>query len=286
MQKGKPTTAGSKILEGFTAPFDAEVISRLDEQTERAALSEFGLGSPGELPSPMLCSDVFGHIRRQADKQGLCYIRPAYGTVSRYGLIPTAPSMDQIGVVAQTPGEGFALLEKISGCDDKDGAMLRGDAQCAPETAPVAPQPGGDLVCCADICEQVLYILAYAEISSSVSRYDGIKYGRRAAGQDVRGLNSLYLKTRTEGFGSEAKLAAVVGAMVLSQAYYEKYYEKAMKIRRLIKEAVRFGEAGITEVPVESHLAVLCGLPSVTFNGKQLLAAAEGIDALKKAVGV
>ncbi|MCL2480037.1 MAG: hypothetical protein FWF22_11065, partial [Treponema sp.] len=89
MQKGAAASAGSKILENFTAPFSAAVIDRITDDTRRVKLAEFGMADPGELPgSPMLCNDIFGHIRSRAAKQGLCYIRPTYGTVSRFGLIP------------------------------------------------------------------------------------------------------------------------------------------------------------------------------------------------------
>jgi aspartyl-tRNA(Asn)/glutamyl-tRNA(Gln) amidotransferase subunit A len=213
MQKGLPAAAGSKILENFIAPFDAEVITRLNEKTERVKLSEFGMGEPGELPSPLLCNDIFGHIRRQADKQGLCYIRPEYGTVSRYGLIPAACSMDQIGIVAANPAEGFALLEKITGCDSKDGAMQYESARRA--SGDVTPRRVNITPAYADMQNQVLHILAYAEFSNNISRYDGIKFGFRS--QSAKNLESLYTNTRTEGFGLDAKLTAIMGAFVITK---------------------------------------------------------------------
>ena len=124
---------------------------------------------------------------------------------------------------------------------------------------------------------QILQILAYAEISCNLSRYDGVKFGRRAA--QYKNLDELYLNTRTECFGNEAKLAAVMGCMLLSQDYYTQYYEKAMKSRRLVKESLLFDTYDILELPVESPLAVLAGLPSLSFvkNGKavQLMADAK-----------
>ncbi|MCL2003710.1 MAG: amidase family protein [Oscillospiraceae bacterium] len=271
MRKGFPATAGSKMLENFIAPFTAEVLTRLDEPAERAVLSEFGLSAPGELPSPLLCNDVFGHVRRQAAKQGLCYLRPTYGTVSRYGLIPTACSMDQIGVAAKTPSEAFALLDKIRCGDD-----------CRPPAAP--PRRAAVTPPYADVYDSVLHILAYAEISANISRYDGVKFGFRAEG--YTDLDSLYTKTRTEGFGLEAKLSAMMGCLVLSREYYEIYYEKALKIRAAVKSALSFDEYDILELPVESHLAVLCGLPSLTVDGVQLAADAGGEAWLRKAVGL
>ena len=266
-QKGQPV--GLEILEGFKAPFDAEVITRLNEPTERVVLSEFGLTAPSELPSPLLCNDVFGHIRRQTDAQGGCYLRPTYGTVSRYGLVQTAASMDQVGIFAKTPSEAFELLEKI------------GDTtSCPPASAPrraKAALPYSD-----EVCNAVFHILAYAEMSANLSRYDGIKFGFRAEG--YRGLQELYTKTRGEGFSLQTKFAAIFGCMMLSQDYYSKYYEKALKTRCLIKESLKFDNYDILEVPPESHLAVLCGLPSLTVNGVQLIAGAGNESVLRKAV--
>ena len=278
MQKGKPAAAGSKMLENFIAPFDATVVTRLNEDTQRIALGEFGLEAPGELPgAPLLCNDVFGHVRIQTAKQGLCYIRPAYGTVSRYGLVPAAASMDQIGVVCKDPVEGFSLLSAIAGHDEKDGAMFPEKRYTynktgqTPKISRAAPAYG-------DVYAQVTAILAYAEISNNISRYDGVKFGYRAP--DCKGLESLYTKTRTEAFGLEAKLAAVMGCLLLSQDNYTKYYKKALKIRRVIKKSLRFDEHDVIVLPPESHLAVLCGLPSLTFGGVQLAANVKNEGAL------
>ena len=82
MQKACVASAGSRILDNFRSPFDATILSRLGEKTERVKLAEFGLSDPGTLPgSPLLCSDIFGHVRQRAAEQGLCCIRPTYGTV-------------------------------------------------------------------------------------------------------------------------------------------------------------------------------------------------------------
>jgi aspartyl-tRNA(Asn)/glutamyl-tRNA(Gln) amidotransferase subunit A len=130
-----------------------------------------------------------------------------------------------------------------------------------------------------------MYILCCAEISNNINRYDGIKFGHRARG--FKNIDDLYVKTRTEGFGLETKFAAIMGAMVLSEGHYASYYENAMKIRRLIKESLRFDEydiivlpCKISEDPYENlalySLAALVGLPSVSFmykgSGIQLIA--------------
>jgi aspartyl-tRNA(Asn)/glutamyl-tRNA(Gln) amidotransferase subunit A len=274
MRKGEPATAGSRILEGFKAPFDAEIITRLPQETRGVVLGEFGLEPPlGDLPAPLLCNDIFGYVRKQAAERGLCHIRPTYGTVSRYGLIPAACSMDQIGVLCGNPDEGFALLARIAGHDPKDGAML-------PQKSYSYQKPEGfkgirkaENLPYADVYAQVLQILAYAEISNNISRYDGIKFGKRAAG--FKGLNELYLKTRTEYFGEEAKLALVMGAWALSSGQYAEVYEKAMKVRRLIKESLGFGDYGAIEVEPGSPLAVLTGLPSLVWGGREYVAQTE-----------
>jgi aspartyl-tRNA(Asn)/glutamyl-tRNA(Gln) amidotransferase subunit A len=274
MRKGVPATAGSRILEGFRAPFDAEIITRLGGELESVALGEFGLEPPpGDLPAPLLCNDIFGFVRMQAAKRGLCYIRPTYGAVSRYGLIPAACSMDQIGVLCGSPEEGFGILARIAGHDPKDGAMLpqKSCAYARPESFGGIRKAEG--LPYAEVYAQVLRILAYAEISNNVSRYDGIKFGKRAAG--FKGLNGLYLKTRTEYFGEEAKLALVMGSWALSSGQYAGVYEKAMKVRRLIKESLKFEGYDALEVAPGSPLAVLAGLPSLTFGGKEYVAQTE-----------
>ena len=305
MQKGSLATAGSKILANFTAPFDATVVRRLTEKCEPVKLAEFGLGDPGELPgSPLLCNDIFGFVRCRAVRQNLCYIRPSYGTVSRFGLIPVASSMDQIGIVCKNPTEGFSLLSAIAGQDENDGAMFpeksytynadvkdikwstlpasgekgipasESFAQKFIEKIGKKEKPDSCTVSHADVCRQVLHILSYAEISNNISRYDGIKFGYRSS--NYKGLEDLYTKTRTEAFGLEAKLAALMGCLILSQEYYASYYDKAMKIRRLIKESLRFDKYDVIILPDDNPLAVLAGLPSLTFpyngTGIQLVA--------------
>jgi aspartyl-tRNA(Asn)/glutamyl-tRNA(Gln) amidotransferase subunit A len=286
MQKGKTASAGSKYLENFIAPFDAAVLTRLGEETERVALGEFGLETPAQsLKAPLLANDVSGFIRKAAASQGLYYIRPTYGTVSRFGLIPTASSMDQIGVVCDSLDEGFGLLARMAGKDENDGAMLpEVSYDYAKKEAPLRfalPEgialPEADKLGAAavklpnlDVCEQVLQILASAELSNNISRYDGVKFGHRA--ENFSGLGEMYVKSRSEGFGLDTKRMAVLGCMMLSEDYYEKYYVQAMKIRRLIKESIKFGEYDVLVLPAGSPVAVLAGLPSITFGGVELVA--------------
>ncbi|MCL2478696.1 MAG: amidase family protein, partial [Treponema sp.] len=185
--------------------------------------------------------------------------------------------------------EGFSLLSQIAGHDERDGAMfpekkykfraekkeLKWAAQNIPsgssspvqaflQTAGLEEKISGFDGKYADVGIQVLEILAYAEISNNISRYDGIKFGYRTA--NYKNLDDLYIKTRTEALGQQAKLAAIMGCFVLSQGYYGKYYEKAMKIRRLIKESLDFEKYDILVLAETDPLAVLAGLPSLTFS--------------------
>lgn len=320
LQKGKLATAGSKMLENFVAPFDAEVVDRLNAKNipiaGRAGMDEFGIS--GTLPSEeslspaieailqrkagfALCNDLFGKQRRQAAENGLCYIHPSYGTASRYGLIPAASSMDQIGVVCSDLGDGFEILAKIAGFDPKDGAMFPEQAysyakqekklkvgipaeivkQCNEKTQAAISKFSGMFdttniqICCYEYFEQVLLILATAEICNNCNRYDGIKFGYRTG--QFRGLEELYVKSRTEGFALTTKFASIMGAMVLSRDQYQPYYEQAMKIRRLIKQSLLFDEFDLIILPAkscDSHchdlplyaLSPLAGLPGISFS--------------------
>lgn len=339
MIKGGRTTAGSTILDNFIAPFDAEAVERLRAKgigvAGKTHMQEFGIISvdeknkgglsgaaqavlAGEVAA-CLCNDLFGRYRKEAAQNNLCYIHPTYGTVSRYGLIPAASSMDQIGILCADPAYGFARLAEIAGNDPKDGAMFpeqsyvyqnlqkditlgvpSGIIERADERTKQAIQDFAQhfthVPCTVeyfDVCKQVMYILSSAEISNNINRYDGVKFGYRSAG--AANLESLYLKTRTEGFGRETKLAAIMGAMALSADQYVPYYEKAMKLRRLIHDGLAFEQydvmilpASISEDPYENlslyALAPLAGLPCVSFSykgcGMQLIARAKNESAL------
>jgi len=336
MKKDNPAAAGSKMLENFISPFDAAVVTRLSENNIAADISagmnEFGIDplfaeSENEMPTGLidvvasgeadfaLCNDVFGTYRRQAAREGLCYIHPTYGTVSRFGLIPLVCSMDQIGVVCKNPADGFKLLSLIAGKDARDGAMFPEESYTyentgkkprvgVPEFAREAlggfaenfDSSGIEL----DFFDQyrlVMYILCCAEISNNINRYDGIKFGYRA--ENFSGLNDLYVKTRTQGFGVDTKLAAVMGSFVLSQEQYAPCYEQAMKLRRLIKQSLRFDEYDVIALPTQIHgnrydnlalyaLAPLAGLPCVSFSykgqGVQLIANVKNENALLTAL--
>lgn len=337
MQKGKTITAGSKILKGFKSPFDATVIEKLIKTginiEKTVPIDEFGIDnlfSDSEEPlaaikeatadksACVLCNDIFGKIKRQAAGNSLFYLQPTYGTVSRYGLIPTASSMDQIGIACTDFLNGFETLKIIAGKDERDGAMLP-DKHYRYEDHPAEikitfPENVWDKndeyiisslssnfeikktnLKYFEIYPQVLYILSSAEICNNTNRYDGVKFGYR--NENSKNLNDLYLNTRSEGFTLNTKLAVIMGANVLIKDNYEPYYEKAMKIRRLIKEAVNFDGYDVIALPAKNDkpkyeqsalyaLTALAGLPSLTIpfggSGIQFITAPKCENKLKK----
>ena len=314
MLKDVICTAGSGILHNFVSPLTAAVADKLTDAgyviTGTAQMDEFGLdrvtpdrtetqcGAVESVASGEACfalgNDLSGKLRRQAAQAGLCYLHPTYGTVSRYGLIAAAASMDQIGVAAKTPSDAFELLSVIAGHDSRDGAMYPEESNTfsangvmpigeaginAPNVTEaesakayntsnsVGGVAAAKVYIPANLWEKALpedkeamtafaakfeteqmmlpyiehyaaaqCILTSAEISNNISRFDGIKFGLRA--ENFRGLDELYTKSRTEGFDLEAKLCALLGCLVLSEEYYTPYYDKAMRMRRLIRDTL------------------------------------------------
>jgi len=316
MQRGLPATAGSRMLEGFVAPVDATVVERLAASgvdiVGRADTSEFGVsglleltcqgdGSPditgavnrllGDISKGKadvaLCNDYTGAISCAAATAGLFYVHPTYSTVSRYGLIQSVASIDQIGVICKSAEVGFQVLKIISGYDSKDGVMpsdrvTNPDGVIVPNEAKVKrAEDLSPCSCFSSVYQQVMQILCCAELSNNISRYDGIKFGYRA--KDYKGLDELYTKSRTEAFGEDIKLAALLGAMVLSLDNYERYYDKAMRIRRLIKESLEFDKYDliVTQCPLLSRL---CGLPALTSPEHVFIANAGREDVLEAKV--
>jgi len=328
MQKGQAVTAGSKMLESFVSPIDATVVERLESAgvciIGSAEMDEFGacglFASDGGCSAVdsvadgvadfAFCNDYTGAISQVAAMRGVCYIHPTYGTVSRYGLIPCVPSMDQIGVVCRDPEDGFRALSMIVGYDARDGVMAadaerqingkwkiengklrwlrmgvpRGIASKIPDLSDIEEHAKNFEIVefelkYSDIYTQVMRILCCAELSNNISRYDGIKFGYRAKEYDS--LRELYTKSRTEAFGADVKLAAMLGAMVLSQENYTRYYDKAMRLRRLIRDSLDFNTYDAVVLPhCLTALSRLCGLPSVTISGCTYIANAGREDVL------
>lgn len=217
-----------------------------------------------------LGSDTGGSIRLPGSFCGIVGMKPTYGRVSRYGLIAFASSLDQIGPFARTVEDSAALLEVISGVDPKDSTsldvpvekystLLNSDikgmkvgvikelvGEGVSEDVSKAVQHAIDTYKSlgAEIVEislpnikhsiGVYYIIATAEASSNLARFDGVKYGYRA--KDAKSLMEMYTKTRAEGFGPEVKRRIMLGTYALSSGYYDAYYKKAQQLRALIKQ--------------------------------------------------
>ena len=217
-----------------------------------------------------LGSDTGGSIRQPSSFCGVTGIKPTYGTVSRYGLIAYGSSLDQIGPVAKDVSDCAAILEAISSHDLKDStSMVRTDCDFTSalkddvkgmkigipssyfgegldEEVRVAILKAADILKekgaivetfdlgLVDYAIPAYYVIASAEASSNLSRFDGIKYGYRT--KEYEGLHNMYKKTRSEGFGPEVKRRIMLGSFVLSSGYYDAYYLKALRTKALIKK--------------------------------------------------
>jgi len=288
------------MLENFVSPVDATVVERLAaagaEIAGRVEMNEFGVSGVFNKEIPelteavslikngkadvILCNDYTGAISRTAAIHGLYYIHPTYGTVSRYGLIPAVTSMDQIGILCGSSGVGFGVLRMIAGYDPRDGVMSENNSQIAAKLNESMQKITVSEPVCKynDVYSQIMQILCCAELGNNISRYDGIKFGHRS--KEYNGLRELYTKSRTEAFGDDVKLAAVIGAMVLSQDNYTRYYDKAMRLRRMIKDSFDFVSYDVIKTccPVLSRL---CGLPSLTTPENVYIANTEREDILE-----
>lgn len=304
--KGILTSSGSKILSNFYPPYEAEVVTRLEKAGAviigKLNMDEFAMGSTTETsyygvtknPWNIDCvpggssggaaaavaaeevfyalgSDTGGSIRQPSAFCGVTGIKPTYGTVSRYGLIAYASSLDQIGPIARTVSDATAALEVISGHDKKDTTSVgtkRYEYMSALEeevtglrvalpksylgegldeevrqgilqVAETLRKKGAIVEECdlegVEYAIPAYYVIASAEASSNLSRYDGIKYGYRT--EEFEGLEEVYKKTREEGFGREVKRRMLIGAFVLSSGYYDAYYNKALRVKAMIKQA-------------------------------------------------
>lgn len=216
-----------------------------------------------------LGSDTGGSIRQPAAFCGIVGMKPTYGRVSRYGLVAFASSLDQIGPFAKNVSDAALMLNVISGLDPNDSTSM--DEVVPDYTAAVSGDVKGLTVGLptqffqegldseiADNIQAVIkqledagitskpvdlslndyaiaayYIIATAEASSNLARYDGVRYGHRA--EAVGDLNEMYTRSRSEGFGTEVKRRVMLGAHVLSSGYYDAYYKKGQQVRRLIK---------------------------------------------------
>ena len=218
-----------------------------------------------------LGSDTGGSIRQPSSFCGVTGIKPTYGTVSRYGLIAYGSSLDQIGPIAKDVTDCAAILEAIASYDKKDSTSIpRDDLKFTDALVDdvkglkigiprdyfgegLDPEVKAAVLNAAKVLEQkgaiveefdlslveyaipAYYVIACAEASSNLARFDGVKYGYRA--KEYEGLHNMYKKTRSEGFGPEVKRRIMLGSFVLSSGYYDAYYLKALRTKALIKKA-------------------------------------------------
>ena len=280
MREGKPIGFGDTLLENFLSPIDSTVASKLESAGATFVEYDVCQNNQTELSDSVnsllcgnadfaLCNDYSGAISREAAKNGLFYIHPTYGTVSRFGLVPMVASMDQIGIICKSCEDGFKVLDIIKGYDSKDGIMHDSTHDTNKQYQDINNLSADDIkvgeatLTYSDIIEQVMQILCSAEITANVSRYDGIKFGYRA--KTYKSLQELYKNSRSELFNSDLKLATLVGNMVLSEENYVKYYDRALRLRRLIKDSISFDEFDVLRIPSDfAAISRLCGLPSLT----------------------
>ena len=270
-----------------------------------------------------LGSDTGGSIRQPASLCGVVGLKPTYGLVSRYGLVAYASSLDQIGPITKDVEDTAILLNLIAGYDEKDstsanvekkdytkslikdvkglkigvpkeyfGEGINEEVKTKVQDAIKKYEEMGAIVeeCSLDMVDKALavyYIIADAEASSNLGRFDGIRYGYRT--KNFESLNDIYVNSRSEGFGEEVKRRIILGTYVLSSGYYDAYYKKAQKIRTLIKEefnklfkeydvlltptspVVAFDIGSKSNNPLEMYLADICtvivniaGLPGIS----------------------
>ena len=303
--KGQRTTAGSKILQNFVPPYDAHVITKLQEADAiligKTNLDEFAMGSSTEnsgyqitrnpwdrertpggssggsaaavtaSETPLaLGTDTGGSIRQPASLCGIVGLKPSYGRVSRYGAVAYGSSLDQVGPFAHDVRDAALLLEVIAGHDPRDSTCVNKpvppytatlEQPLKPLTIGVAKEFWGEGLD-AEVEQSVraalrvyegagaaikeislphspfsiaaYYLIATAEASSNLARYDGVHYGHRAAKFD--NLIDMVKKSRGEGFGTEVKRRIMLGTYALSSGYIDAYYLKALKVRRLIRQ--------------------------------------------------
>lgn len=303
--KGRKTTCASKILQDFVPQYQGDVIDRLEKAgmiiIGKTNMDEFAMGSTtetsafGATGNPWdtsrvpggssggscaavaageaylaLGSDTGGSIRQPSAFCGVTGIKPTYGTVSRYGLVAYASSLDQIGPVGKNTADCAALLQVIAGHDPKDSTSLKGEIPNFSEdmeqdirgmkfgipeeylSEGLNPEVKESFLNSVKLLEELgaqveffsmktteyvipaYYIIASAEASSNLERFDGVKYGYRAA--ECEGIHDMYKKTRTQGFGPEVRRRIMLGSFVLSSGYYDAYYLKALKAKALIKK--------------------------------------------------
>jgi aspartyl-tRNA(Asn)/glutamyl-tRNA(Gln) amidotransferase subunit A len=329
--RGVPTTAGSRILEGYVPVFDSTVAARVKEAglplLGKTNLDEFAMGSstensafgpsrnpwdPERVPGGSsggtaaavagglapwgLGSDTGGSIKQPASLCGLVGLRPTYGTVSRYGIVAFASSLDQVGPITKTVRDCARLYATIAGRDPCDSTTVDlpasvevpeaenlkglkigiprelneaegiepGVSEAVSKAIALAGELGAEVGECrlprsVDYGLACYYLVAPAEASSNLARYDGVRYGFRAPGDGD--LTSLYSRTRWDGFGAEPRRRIMIGTYALSAGYYDAYYGQAQKVRTVIAQehATAFADFDLLLSPTSPTVAFKIG---------------------------
>ena len=301
--KNTPTTCGSKILENFKPPYNATVVEKLENEgaviVGKATMDEFAMGSTSEtcfygVPHnpwkkgyiaggssggsaasvaagqclASLGSDTGGSIRQPASLCGVVGLKPTYGSVSRYGLVAFASSLDQVGPLTRDVRDCALMMNCISGYDEKDSTSVKTAKQdytdylvegtrglrvgvpkeyfgeglddevekTIKSAIELLKEGGADIVDVSlphtDYCVAAYYLIAPAEASSNLARYDGVVYGYRD--MKAESLIEMYKESRSTGFGAEVKRRILIGTYALSSGYYDAYYKKASQVRTII----------------------------------------------------
>ncbi len=330
--EGTPTTAGSRILEGYLPPYTATAVRRLDAAGARVLgktnMDEFAMGSSNEnsaygpvlnpwdrgrvpggssggsaaavgggLAPCALGTDTGGSIRQPASLCGIVGLKPTYGAISRYGMIAFASSLDQCGPLTRDVTDAALLLAALQGkdpCDSTSVGIEGGIAAPSREDLSglrfgVPRELARDTIDAGvrDVFEATLkrieelggeitevglpnaehgisayYVIAPAEASSNLARYDGVRYGMRSA--HAGDLLEMYETTRAEGFGAEVKRRIMLGTYALSSGYYDAYYGQAQKVRTRIAEDFRGAFAEVDFVVTPTSPSVAFGLGEKT----------------------
>lgn len=321
--KGIKTTANSKMMENYIPPFNATVIEKLYKEDAilmgKSDIKEFGIGQSdnpwgaavavaNQEAVFALASDTVGEVRQSAAMNGLYGLKPTYGSISRYGLIGSAPSFEQIGIIAKNTRDISKIFKIAKGKDLKDSTSVEDKSQEAaldltenlkgikialpkgyyeeliPETIKEMEKMGATVeevsLPSLDYALQVYEIISSGEFSSNMGRYDGIAFGYRAEG--YKDVDELYKKSRTESFGDDVKKRIIFGNYVLSSGQYKDYYEKAQQIRALISQEVKeiFNKYDLILTPVIGKgtdlkrnyftvLANVVGAPALSMPAKE-----------------
>jgi aspartyl-tRNA(Asn)/glutamyl-tRNA(Gln) amidotransferase subunit A len=329
--EGVPSQAGSKLLEGYRPPYTASVVERLGAAGSvllaKTNQDEFAMGSSNEnsaygptlnpwdrtrvpggssggsaaavaggLAPWALGTDTGGSVRQPAAFCGIVGLKPTYGSVSRYGMIAFASSLDQAGPLTRDVTDAALLLKHMVGRDPRDatsvghpeeivlptGQDLRGITLGVPDGLDgEGVEPGvfaafeAALETASDLGATIeriplphaehgisaYYVLAPAEASSNLARFDGVRYGHRSDAPDLAGM---YTKTRHDGFGDEVKRRIMLGTYALSSGFYDAYYASAQKVRTLIAQDYAQAFAGVDFVLTPTAPGVAFGLGAYT----------------------